>query len=56
MEFTMNHWHFILGAYGVTVLVMAVEIAALRARRRAALNAAQASGESAAPAARLTRA
>jgi heme exporter protein CcmD len=54
MDFTMNHWHFILGAYGVTVLIMLVEVVAVRARRRAALEAAQASGDHAAPAARLT--
>jgi hypothetical protein len=52
----MNHWNFIFGAYGVTLLVMLVEILALRSRRRTALDAAQAVGESAAPAARLTRA
>jgi hypothetical protein len=39
----MNHWNFILGAYGVTVLLMIVEIVALRARRRTALAAAQSS-------------
>jgi heme exporter protein CcmD len=50
----MNHWHFILGAYGATVLVMLIEVLGLRARRRAALDAAQASGENATPAARLT--
>lgn len=54
MEFTMNHWHFIIGAYGVTVLVMLVEVVALRMRRRAALDAAQATAEQPAPAARLT--
>jgi heme exporter protein CcmD len=42
----MNHWHFILGAYGVTALLMLVEVVALRSRRRAALAAAQASLES----------
>lgn len=51
----MNHWHFILGAYGVTVLVMVVEIVAVRMRRRAALDAAQAAGASSAPASRLDR-
>ena len=50
----MNHWHFILGAYGVTVLVMIVEIVAVRARRRAALDQAQAAGEQHSPAARLS--
>ncbi|MDH5286792.1 MAG: heme exporter protein CcmD [Betaproteobacteria bacterium] len=41
----MNHWHFILGAYGVTVLLLIVEVVALRARRRNAVAAAQASIE-----------
>ena len=31
----MNHWHFIIGAYGVTLLVFVVEIFAVRARRLA---------------------
>jgi heme exporter protein CcmD len=42
----MNHWHFILGAYGVTLLVVVVEILAVRARRRAAVRAAAASASS----------
>jgi len=42
----MNHWYFILGAYGVTVLLMLVEVVALRTRRHAAVAAAQASLES----------
>jgi hypothetical protein len=45
----MNHWHFILGAYGVTILLMLVEAVALRSRRRNAIAAAQASLESASP-------
>ena len=32
----MNHWHFILGAYAVTAIVMIVEIVAVRLRWRAA--------------------
>ena len=52
----MNHWHFILGAYGITVLAMIVEIVAVRVRRKAALAAAQATGEMPTPQARLTRA
>jgi Heme exporter protein D (CcmD) len=39
----MNHWHFILGAYGVTLLLIVVEIFAARARRRAATRTAAAS-------------
>jgi len=39
----MNHWNFILAAYGVTLLVFVVEILAVRARRRAALRTAAAS-------------
>jgi heme exporter protein CcmD len=39
----MNHWHFILGAYGVTLAVAAIEILAVRARRRAAARTAAAS-------------
>jgi hypothetical protein len=50
----MNHWNFIFGAYGVTVLVLLVEVIAARARRKAALAAAQASGEASTPAARLS--
>jgi hypothetical protein len=49
----MNHWYFIIGSYGATVLVMIVEVLALRARRRAALEAARATGESPAAGARL---
>ena len=40
----MNHWHFILGAYGVTLVVIVVELLAVRARRRAAARTAAASG------------
>jgi len=32
----MNHWSFILGAYGLTLVVFVAEIIAVRARRRAA--------------------
>jgi heme exporter protein CcmD len=32
----MNHWHFILGAYAVTALVVIIEIVAVRMRVRAA--------------------
>ena len=32
----MNPWHFILGAYGVTALLVVVEVVAVRMRRRAA--------------------
>jgi hypothetical protein len=39
----LNHWHFILGAYGVTLIVAVVEILAVRARRRAAVRTAAAS-------------
>jgi heme exporter protein CcmD len=46
----MNHWHFILGAYGATLLVVVVEILAVRARHRAAARTAAASA--AAPGAR----
>jgi hypothetical protein len=42
----MNHWYFILGAYGVTALLAIAEVVALRTRRRTALAAAQASLES----------
>ena len=48
----MNHWHFILGAYGVTLALFVVEILAIRARRRAAARSAAASAPS--PAARAT--
>ena len=37
----MNPWHFILGAYVVTAIVVIVEVIAVRARHRAALAAAQ---------------
>ncbi|GIK88180.1 MAG: heme exporter protein CcmD [Burkholderiales bacterium] len=50
----MNHWHFILGAYGVTVLAMVVEILAARARRRAALEAARAGADAPVPGAQLS--
>ena len=40
----MNHWHFIIGSYGVTLIVFVVEILAVRARRRAAARIAAASG------------
>ena len=46
----MNHWHFIIGAYGVTLALFVVEILAVRARRRAAVRTAAASAPS--PAAR----
>jgi hypothetical protein len=36
----MNHWNYILGAYGVTALLMIVEILAARARRRSAAESA----------------
>jgi len=36
----MTAWHFVLGAYAVTAIVMAVEVLAVRARHRAALLAA----------------
>jgi hypothetical protein len=39
----MNHWHFIIGAYGVTLAVFVVEMLAVRARRRAAVRTAAAS-------------
>jgi len=39
----MNHWHFIIGAYGVTLVVFVVEILAVRARRRDAAHTATAS-------------
>ena len=32
----MNPWAFILGAYGITLLVLVIEIVALRARHRSA--------------------
>jgi heme exporter protein CcmD len=48
----MNHWHFILGAYGVTLALFVVEILAVRARRRAAARTAAASAPS--PATRAT--
>ncbi len=48
----MNHWHFIMGAYGVTLALFVVEILAVRARRRAAIRTAAASAPS--PAARAT--
>lgn len=38
----MNHWSFILLAYAVTLVVLVVEILAVRARHRAARAAAQA--------------
>jgi heme exporter protein D len=37
----MNPWHFILGAYVVTVIAIVIEVLAVRARHRAALSAAQ---------------
>jgi heme exporter protein CcmD len=40
----MNHWHFILGAYGLTLVLLVVEVLAVRARRRAAARTAAASG------------
>jgi heme exporter protein CcmD len=49
----VNHWHFIIGAYGVTLLVFVVEILAVRARRRAAARTAAASAPS--PAVRATK-
>jgi heme exporter protein CcmD len=48
----MNHWHFIIGAYGVTLALFVVEIFAVRARRRAAVRTAAASAPL--PAARAT--
>jgi heme exporter protein D len=36
----MDHWNYILAAYGVTVVLMIVEIVAARARRRAAAESA----------------
>jgi heme exporter protein CcmD len=36
----MNPWPFILGAYGVTLLVLVIEILAVRARHRSARAAA----------------
>jgi heme exporter protein CcmD len=48
----MNHWHFIIGAYGVTLAVFVVELLAVRARRRAAVRTAAASAPS--PATRAT--
>lgn len=36
----MNPWPFILGAYGVTLLAVIIEIVAVRARHRAARSAA----------------
>ena len=39
----MNHWHFIIGAYGVTLVLFVVEMLAVRARRRAAVRTAAAS-------------
>lgn len=33
----MNHWHFILGAYGVTLIAIVIEAIAVRMRHRAAL-------------------
>jgi heme exporter protein CcmD len=44
----MNHWNFILGSYGVTLIVFVVEILAVRARRRAAARTAAASAPPAA--------
>jgi heme exporter protein CcmD len=40
----MNHWHFILGAYGLTLVLLVVEVLSVRARRRAAARTAAASG------------
>ena len=37
----MTAWHFVLGAYAVTAIAMAVEILAVRARHRAARTTAQ---------------
>jgi heme exporter protein CcmD len=48
----MNHWHFIIGSYAVTLILFVVEILAVRARRRAAVRTAAASAPS--PAARAT--
>ncbi len=48
----MNHWHFIIGAYGVTLALFVVEMLAVRARRRAAVRTAAASAPS--PVARAT--
>jgi hypothetical protein len=39
----MNHWHFIIGAYGVTLVVFIVEMLAVRVRHRAAVRTAAAS-------------
>ena len=36
----MTHWYFIAGAYAVTLVVILVEILAVRARHRAARGAA----------------
>ena len=40
----MNAWHFILGAYAVTAIAIVFEVLAVRARHRAARNAAHGSG------------
>jgi hypothetical protein len=40
----MNHWHFILGAYGLTLILLVVEVLSVRARRRSAARTAAASG------------
>jgi len=42
----MNHWPFIIGAYGVTLVLFVVEMLAVRARRRAAVRTAAASAPS----------
>ncbi len=34
----MNHWYFIVGAYGVTLIAMVVELVAVRIRHRNALD------------------
>jgi heme exporter protein CcmD len=41
----VNHWHFIIGAYAITALVLVVEIVAVRLRYRAALAAAANAGD-----------
>lgn len=40
----MNAWYFIVGAYVVTAIAIVAEVLAVRARVRAALDAAQDAG------------
>lgn len=42
----MNAWDFILGSYVVAAIAIVIEVLAVRARHRAALDAAQAFGPS----------